>query len=251
MRAVSAVVMAAGEGRRMRPITERWPKPILPIDGRPVVVTLVRELASAEFAHATIVVGHLREEIEDLLGDGSALGLELAYAFQSEPLGSADAVLRGIRAGAAPPLLVVGADTVFTPGDLGRVTRQWLASGAAGGVGIRAVPRERLGHRTPARVEGGRVLGLGGEHHQSEEGVVTAAPLWLLGAELASALADLPGPPYELVTAFRNALAAGRTVAALELGPTRDVTRPEDVLVRNFPYLSRWGRGETGSRWSS
>ena len=41
-----AVVMAAGEGRRLRPITERWPKPVLPIDGKPVVVTLVHDLAA-------------------------------------------------------------------------------------------------------------------------------------------------------------------------------------------------------------
>ena len=39
--------MAAGEGRRLRPLTERWPKPVLPIDGRPVIGTLLRELAAA------------------------------------------------------------------------------------------------------------------------------------------------------------------------------------------------------------
>jgi len=39
--------MAAGEGRRLRPLTERWPKPVLPIDGRPVIATLLRELAAA------------------------------------------------------------------------------------------------------------------------------------------------------------------------------------------------------------
>ena len=42
-----AVVMAAGLGTRMRPISERWPKPVLPIDGRPVVATLLRDLAGA------------------------------------------------------------------------------------------------------------------------------------------------------------------------------------------------------------
>ena len=40
--------MAAGEGTRLRPLTERWPKPVLPIDGRPVLATLLRELAAAE-----------------------------------------------------------------------------------------------------------------------------------------------------------------------------------------------------------
>ena len=43
-----AVVMAAGEGTRLRPLTERWPKPLLPIDGRPVLATLLCELAAAD-----------------------------------------------------------------------------------------------------------------------------------------------------------------------------------------------------------
>jgi N-acetyl-alpha-D-muramate 1-phosphate uridylyltransferase len=251
MRGVSAVVMAAGEGRRMRPLTERWPKPILPIDGRPVVVTLVRELAAAGFERAALVVGHLGGQIEDLLGDGSAFGLRLAYVRQPEALGSADAVRCALETSAAPPLLVVGADTVFARGDLGRAAEHWLASGAEGGLGVRPVPRGRLAHQTPVRVEGGHVVRLGGSAQESPEGVLTGAPVWFLSEGLAGGLRDLPGPPYELGSAFRNALAAGRRVAALELGPTRDVTRPADVLVRNFPYLSRWGRGETGSRWSS
>ena len=44
---MDAVVMAAGEGCRLRPLTEQWPKPVLPIDGRPVIATLLRELAAA------------------------------------------------------------------------------------------------------------------------------------------------------------------------------------------------------------
>jgi len=49
--------MAAGEGRRLRPITERWPKPVLPIDGKPVVVTLVHDLARAGCERIVVVTG--------------------------------------------------------------------------------------------------------------------------------------------------------------------------------------------------
>ena len=48
--------MAAGEGRRLRPITERWPKPVLPIDGRPVVATLLHELAGAGCERLHLVI---------------------------------------------------------------------------------------------------------------------------------------------------------------------------------------------------
>ena len=74
--------MAAGEGRRMRPISERWPKPVLPIDGRPVIATLLRELAAAGCLHAVVVTGHLAEQVEELLGDGSPYGIVARYARQ-------------------------------------------------------------------------------------------------------------------------------------------------------------------------
>ena len=74
--------MAAGEGTRLRPLTERWPKPILPIDGRPVIATLLRDLASAGCDDVTVVTGHLAEKVEQLLGDGSAFGTRIRYARQ-------------------------------------------------------------------------------------------------------------------------------------------------------------------------
>ena len=56
--------MAAGEGTRLRPLTERWAKPVLPIDGRPVLAVLLRELADAELKRVWLVTGHLAEQVE-------------------------------------------------------------------------------------------------------------------------------------------------------------------------------------------
>ena len=148
------VVMAAGEGRRLRPLTERWPKPLLPIDGKPVLGTLLHELAAGGFARATVVVGHLGDQIETFVGDGSAFGLEVRLAWQPEALGSADAVVRALEAGAEAPLLVTAADTVYTAGDLGRAAKAWTASGTAGGLGVRIATGPE---RTPVTVENGRL----------------------------------------------------------------------------------------------
>src|SRR5437588_4455427 len=123
---MQAVVMAAGEGRRMRPLTERWAKPVLPIDGRPVIGRLLRDLAAAGIERTTLVTGHLAEQVEILVGDGTAFGLAVSYVRQPESLGSADAVLRELRAGARPPVVVTAAHTVFAPDDLAR----FLAQGA-------------------------------------------------------------------------------------------------------------------------
>jgi len=231
--ALHAVVMAAGEGRRLRPLTERWPKPILPIDGKPVISTLLRDLAGAGLESATVVTGHLAEQAEGLVGDGSAFGLAIGFAWQPDPLGSADAVRRALVAGARAPLLVVAADTVFQLGAIARVAAEWMDSGASAGLAVRRGGGEG---KTPVRVENGRIVEIGGER-----GNLTAAPLWFFAESVLPRLEDVPGPPFELASAFRGEGGADIEVVALEVGPTRDLTRPEDVVVENFPYLWRSG----------
>ena len=234
--------MAAGEGRRLRPLTERWPKPILPIDGRPVIATLLRELASAGFSRVTVVVGHLAEQVEALLGDGSGFGLELRYARQPEALGSADAVRRAIAAGATPPFAVLAADTVWTSGDIRSACERWAASGTSGGLAVREVPLEELPERSSVRVVDGRVAAVVEKPAPGEAtSALAGAPLWLVSEELAAELERVPGPPFELATAAQRLIDAGKTILALEVGRTRDITRPEDVIRRNFPYLSKEG----------
>lgn len=222
--------MAAGEGRRMRPLTERWAKAVLPIDGRPVLATLLRELERTGLRRVWIVTGHLSEQVEALVGSADAWGLDVRFARQPEPLGSADAVGCALAAGAAPPLVVTAADTVFGVGDVARVMCSWDGR-AAGALGVRYSSDPE---RTPVRVEGGRVIAIG------EGKGLTGAPLWVLGGEITAALGSLPGPPFELGRAFADAIAAGKTIAAVEIGPTRDLTRPADVVSENFPYL--WSR---------
>jgi dTDP-glucose pyrophosphorylase len=226
--------MAAGEGTRLRPLTEAWPKPLLPIDGRPVLATLLRELAASGFERVTLVTGHLAEQLEELVGDGSPFGLAVETVRQPEALGSADAVTRAIRAGAEPPLLVTAADTVFTPGDIARVLEAWKSASAAGAVGVRRGGRP---DQTRVRVEDGRVV----ELDAGSDADHTAAPLWFLGEEISAALAGVPGPPFEIASAVQDALAVGKEILALEMSTTRDVTRPADVMRHNFPYLLRQG----------
>jgi NDP-sugar pyrophosphorylase family protein len=231
---LDAVVMAAGEGTRLQPLTEQWPKPVMPIDGRPVIGTLLRELAAAGFENVTVVIGHLGEQVRALVGGGEGFGISVKYAEQPDPVGSGDAVRRALTAGARLPALVAAADTVFRPGDVGDAAARWLESGAAAGIAVREVPETELSERSPVRVEDGRLIEL---DRGPGERRLAAAPLWFLGEELRSRLDELSGPPYELAEALRRAIEAGEPVAALEIGPTRDLTRPADVVTRNFPYL--------------
>jgi UDP-N-acetylglucosamine diphosphorylase / glucose-1-phosphate thymidylyltransferase / UDP-N-acetylgalactosamine diphosphorylase / glucosamine-1-phosphate N-acetyltransferase / galactosamine-1-phosphate N-acetyltransferase len=227
-----AVVMAAGEGSRLRPLTEEWPKPILPIDGRAVIATLLRELAAAGLERVVVVTGHLAEQVEALVGDGSGFGIEVGFARQPGVLGSADAVQRGIAAGAEPPFLVAAADTVFEPGDLARFAA--AAEQAAGGLAVRRAPPPDPPHRWGTRVEDGRVVAVLDRERTSD---VSGAPLWSVGAELVRYLDGLSGPPYELADAYERAVADGVVVLGFEIGRTRDLTHPADLVRENFPYL--------------
>jgi glucose-1-phosphate thymidylyltransferase len=231
---VDAVVMAAGEGRRLRPLTERWPKPLLPIDGRPVIATLLRELVEAGCGPITVVTGHLAEQVEALLGDGAAFGVEMRYARQPSADGSADAVSRALAAGAAAPAIVVAADTVFDRGALARFRNEWEASGAQGAIGVRH-GQPRSGGKHAVAVRDGSVVRVVVE---DPEGAFTPAPLWGLGEALVPTLEGLSGPPFELGEAYQRAIDAGREVRAVLIGGTRDVTSPEDLVVENFAYLS-------------
>jgi NDP-sugar pyrophosphorylase family protein len=230
-----AVVMAAGEGSRLRPLTERWPKPVLPIDGRPVIATLLRELASAGCARVVVVTGHLAEQVEELVGDGSAFGLEIVFVRQPGVLGSADTVIRALAAGAEPPLLVTAADTVYTPGDVRRVLDAYAASGAAGALAGRRDPPPVPAHRDGLSIVDGFVRKVVDDDPATELG---SAPLWILGPELIRFLDDLSGPPFELADVFKRALESNLPIAGIEIRRTRDLTRPVDLVEENFPYLS-------------
>jgi dTDP-glucose pyrophosphorylase len=216
--------MAAGEGRRLRPLTERYAKPVLPIDGRPIIVTLLHELRTAGIEQVTVVTGHLAEQVEALV---AGFPVELRFARQPEPLGSADAVR---RAAAAPPYLVVAADTVFTAGDVARFA---AAAGGAAAIAWRRNPPPGPGRR-PLGLDDGRVLHVLDDDPANPH---ASAPLWLVTTAIHERIGRTPGPPFELAAAFQAAIDAGTTVLGVEIGPTRDLTHPLDLVENNFSYL--------------
>ena len=230
-----AIVMAAGEGRRLRPLTEHWPKPVLPIDGRPVIATLLRELAAAGIERATVVVGHLGEQVERLVGEPGAFPLEVRFARQEGPHGSADAVLRALEAGAGLPTLIAAADTAFVAGDVARMAKTFAAQEADGAIAVRRDPAPDPPHRYATRVENGRVTRVFDDDPANPLG---GAPLWAI-REPVAALLGLDRRPHELGRAFQRAVEEGMTILGIEIGRTRDLTDPVDFVRENFSYLRR------------
>ncbi|MFN4149072.1 MAG: N-acetylmuramate alpha-1-phosphate uridylyltransferase MurU [Rhodocyclaceae bacterium] len=114
------MILAAGRGERMRPLTDRMPKPLLPVAGKPLIVWHLERLARAGFHEIVINHAHLGDEIEALLGDGEAWNVTIRYA--AEPPGALETA--GGIANALPllghaPFLVVNGD-IFCDWDFAR-----------------------------------------------------------------------------------------------------------------------------------
>src|SRR6266516_4419619 len=89
---MKAVVLAAGRGERLWPLTEDTPKPLLPIANKPILERTLEALASASIRQIILVVGFRNEKIRDRLGKGEAIGSEIRYIKQKTPKGTADAL---------------------------------------------------------------------------------------------------------------------------------------------------------------
>src|SRR5205823_8095433 len=89
---VKAVVMAGGEGTRLRPLTSNQPKPMVPIVGKPCMEHIIELLRDHGFQEIVVTVAFLPQAIRSYFGDGSSLGLEIEYSVEETPLGTAGSV---------------------------------------------------------------------------------------------------------------------------------------------------------------
>ena len=89
---MKAVLLAGGEGRRLRPVTGEGPKPLVPLLGRPVMEHILRLLRREGFGEVCATLRYRAEDIRSRFGDGSALGVRLSYRVEREPLGTAGSV---------------------------------------------------------------------------------------------------------------------------------------------------------------
>src|SRR5580704_990081 len=90
---MKAVIMAGGEGTRLRPLTSNQPKPMLPMANRPMMEHVVLLLRHHGFTDIVVTVAFMANSIRSYFGDGSELGVRMVYATEETPLGTAGSVL--------------------------------------------------------------------------------------------------------------------------------------------------------------
>ena len=104
------MILAAGVGERMRPLTDHTPKPLLRVGGAPLIEHHLRRLASAGLREVVINVSHLGEQLEAFCADGSRWGLSIRYSREAAPLETAGGILQALPLLGDAPFLVVNGD---------------------------------------------------------------------------------------------------------------------------------------------
>jgi N-acetyl-alpha-D-muramate 1-phosphate uridylyltransferase len=107
---MKAMILAAGRGVRMRPLTDVTPKALLAVGGKPLIEWQLEKLARAGIAEVVINHAHLGHLIEAALGDGSRFGLAIRYSAESEALETAGGIALALPLLGAEPFLVINAD---------------------------------------------------------------------------------------------------------------------------------------------
>ncbi len=222
---MEAIVLAAGRGTRMQPLTSTTPKPLLPAGSEPLLGRVLRQVADAGVEDVTLVAGYRAEAVRDAVGDGSAWGLNVTTAVQDPPSGTGDALRVARKAGASGEVLVVNGDVVLPDGALGRVRD-------AGAWAVAAHPVDDPSRYGVLRVEDGAVREVV-EKSPDPPGNLVNAGAYRLGADAWRYLEDVGASPrgeVELPDVLNQAANEGHSVAPVEVSEWLDVGYPWDLL---------------------
>jgi MurNAc alpha-1-phosphate uridylyltransferase len=223
-----ALILAAGRGERMRPLTDRHPKPLLAVQGKPLIAWHLERLARAGVQDVVINTAWLEEQFAAVLGDGSAFGLRIRYSHEGARFGGALETAGGIATALpllqdAPFWLVAG--DVFMPGfDFPAAdARRFTASGVLAHIYL--VPNP------PHNAKG--------DFGISEQGLALVRAdqqftYSTVGLYRPALFKDTPvGQKAALAPLLRRAMQGGQVTAALYSGAWTDVGTPERLAELN------------------
>ena len=215
------VIMAGGLGHRLRPLTEQTPKPLLMVQGRPILEALVERLVDQGFQQFYFAVRYKADMIRERFGDGAAWGVRIDYLEEDEQLGTAGA-LRMLPADLDVPIVVVNGD-LMTNVNAVRMLDFHLEQHAVATMGVREHEVQ-----IPFGVvvtDGVRITGL--EEKPVQRTLINSG-IYCLSPE---ALTHVPASgPFDMTDLFRVLMMADAHVAAFPIHEYwLDIGRPEDL----------------------
>lgn len=207
------MILAAGRGERMRPLTDHTPKPLLPVAGQPLIVHQLRALQTAGITDLVINTGHLGEQLAVVLGDGGHWGLRIVYSPEPpEALETGGGILQALPLLGAEPFLVVNGD-VWTDYPFAQLL---------------AIPID-LAHlvlvdNPPHHPKGDFVLRADGRVEEAEASRLTFSGISVLRPEL---FANCVPGRFPLGPLLRRAMTEGRVSGEHYCGGWRDIGTPQ------------------------
>ena len=210
-----AMILAAGRGERMRPLTDRTPKPLLPAGGKPLIAWHLERLARAGFTDIVINHAHLGDQIEAALGDGGRYGVSIRYSPEAEALETAGGIAQALPLLGEAPFLVVNGD-IYTDIDF-RPLREKLPDAC--------LAHLLLVDNPPQHAEGDFVLRQGRLVADDGSTRLTFSGVGVYRPELFAGIA--PGAKAKLAPLLHAAIAENRVSAEHYRGLWVDVGIPE------------------------
>jgi len=137
---MKAVIMVAGEGKRLQPLTFTRPKPMIPIAGKPHLQLIMEYLKNAGISEIILIVGYKQEQITDYFQDGSAFGLKIQYVTQEEQLGTGHAALCAEELVQSEPFLLMNGDILISPETFIQLLKQYESSSHSPQLSVVKVP---------------------------------------------------------------------------------------------------------------
>jgi glucose-1-phosphate thymidylyltransferase len=233
-----ALVLAGGEGSRLRPITHTNAKQLIPIANTPILFHVLAAIRDAGITEVGIVIGQTGEEIRTAVGDGSAWGVHVTYIPQEAPLGLAHAVLTAAGFVRGEPFVMYLGDNVLLEG-ITRFVREFERNRPDAQIFLARVPEpERFG---VAVLEGDRVVRLveKPKEHLSDLALVGVYLFDDQVLEAAGSIEPSGRGELEITDAIQWLVDHGRTVRAeMVTGWWKDTGKPEDLLEANRMMLS-------------
>jgi len=211
---VRAMILAAGRGERMRPLTLAKPKPLLEAGGAPLIVHHLRALQAAGFQDVVVNLSWLGDQIRAGLGDGGRYGMRLHYSDEGpEPLETGGGIFRALPLLGAGPFLVLNGD-VWADIDWSRLRDRLAPHDVAHLV---LVPNPAHNAKGDFVLQGGRIVESPGERH-------TFSGVGVYRAELFAGCRD---GAFKLAPLLRAAARHGRVSGELHSGAWLDIGTPE------------------------
>ena len=219
---MKAMILAAGYGKRMRPLTDKTPKPLLLVADKPLIIYHIERLQALGVVDLVINVAHLGEQIIEFLGDGSGYGVSIQYSVESEPLETGGAINQALPLLGDAPFLLINGD-VWTDYPLGKLLRSPLSEESLGRLVLVSNPRHNSGG--DFAFNGDLLIRPEPVVNEVEHGY-TFSGISLLRPELIAGYSRCRRI-FPILEAFVEAIANNRLNGELYLGQWHDVGTPE------------------------